>query len=900
LIRGTLCAILIILSLLPAIPLGSQTNHYQPGQQTHSLPLVPGHDPNGTRFAFNASRAQFDLYTRPNATVTLGTPIVWSGGNFTNPQTGAPVPETTFNVTIPSPAPAVNDNVTFSKVLNVPKGNVSLTTYLRFDWRGNLGNFTKVSYFIYNDTKLAPIHQLTKINQTSIIGGEGSSFTAGSPPVGCGPNDNCYDVTKYLGFDLTLVFAFNTTSQGEGLSVRVSNVAIVSADGLPINSYSHSMGLDPTDLTSMTVNHKSDLSIPTGYFANVTYPKPNGASGHLNHTWSNMILSFYYPNSYTTVKIVQNGTTIFPTTSPASPIFQGNCPASFYCTDSHVVSISNSTGIKHSLIIITANSINLGAKVETTLGGIPTTTWGTGDLLQVRVTLRQGVNVTGSDYVTANRTSVKVTQTFTSTKEGTSLLNFTTPIPQDTSLFGLWTVNSTYNNMYDFGYNKTSFTLQQLEVTGFSYSGSNQQLNTQGTLTYSPTNPSNINVNGYVFAIDNGAGAAPLTTPTISSGTGVYVSNVSLVNGVFTSGQPLMVFFTLVNSAYAANSAGTKMNASLTIDHEFVGRTTHGSSVTIPVPSGYDTFTLHPDYVFELDATLTPAGIQIVVKGITAGGTPVSATLPPGNPPVTSLRQHAGLFKITVKSQPISGSGACAASCTSSLESPAYAYVLVNAPSPGRLLASGSFTSGTNGAYSSTISSGKILGASKLVFLTLGIDPTGFAITVQGQSSQESTLLHSTLDGIPSVTSNQPVSLVLHLKSNSTTVNMNVTITLNIQDSTGATKASQSVSGIIIAPGQTKDAQFNFNAPSSVGAYTITFLSPDYGAPLITGTLQVSVLQSSLQVLIPAIIGVAAAIVILFFFVFRKKPVPSPEPTTKDKPTGGKPKPTSGTPPRNP
>ena len=83
----------------------------------------------------------------------------------------------------------------------------------------------------------------------------------------------------------------------------------------------------------MTVNHKSDLAIPTGYFANVTYPKPNGASGHLNHTWSNMILSFYYPNSYTTVKIVQNGTTIFPTTSPASHILQDNCTA-FFCTNS--------------------------------------------------------------------------------------------------------------------------------------------------------------------------------------------------------------------------------------------------------------------------------------------------------------------------------------------------------------------------------------------------------------------------------------------------------------------------------------------------------------------------------------------------------------------------------------
>src|SRR6266700_2294292 len=208
----------------------------------------------------------------------------------------------------------------------------------------------------------------------------------------------------------------------------------------------------------------------------------------------------------------------------------GNCPTFFFCSrDSHIVSLNMTSGIKNALIIIGANSVNLSANVETTLGGIPTSTWGTGDLLQVRVTLRQGVNATGSDYVSANKTGVvRVSQTFANTREGTSLLNFTNPIPQDTTLFGPWTVDSTFTNGFDFGYNSTSFTLEQLGVTGFSYSGSNQRLNTQGSLTFSPTNPSNINVNGYVFAIDNGAGAAPLTTPTISSGTGVYVSNVSL------------------------------------------------------------------------------------------------------------------------------------------------------------------------------------------------------------------------------------------------------------------------------------------------------------------------------------------------------------------------------------
>jgi len=830
--------------------------------------------------AFNASRAQFDLYTQLNATSTPGTPVSWFGGNFTNPQNGTPILGTTFDVMIPSGAPPTNDNVTFNKDLIVPKGNFSLATYLRFTWLGTSGSHTKASYYVYNDTSKAPIFSDTKSNM-SFTGG-GTTFTFGSPPVGCGLKDNCFDVTRYMGFNLTLVFAFNTTATGKGLSVRVSNVAIASADGSPINSYSHTMGLDLTDPTRMTVNHNANLT--TTYFANVTYPRPNG-SGYLNHTWSEMILSYYYPNSYTSVKIVQNGTTIFPTAPPASPIFEGNCPTFFFCRDSHLVSLSMSAGIKRAGINISANSVNLSADVKTTLGGVPTAYWGAGDLLQVKINLRQGVNVTGLNYVSANKTDVvRLTQTFTNIKKGISLENFTSPLPQDTSLLGVWTVNSTFINGYDYGFNSTSFTLEQLGITGFSYSGSNQHLTAGGTLTYASITSPAANVDGYVFAIDSGSGAAPLSTPTVTSGTGIYVSNITLLNGVFTSGGQLIMMFTLVNPARSV-----AMNATLTIDHEWVRGVSHDSNATVAVPSGADTFTLQPAYIYRLNATFTPGGIQIIVTGT---GNSVSAMLPPGNPPVTSLRQHAGLFRITVKSEPVSASSPCVPVCTNSLESPAYAYVLVNPPLPGRLLASGNFTSIPTGAFSTIISSGRILGASKLTFLSLGRDSNGLAITVQGKSTQESTILQSRIDNIPTATQNQPLTLVLHLTSNSTIIDMSITISLNVEGS----GVVQSQSGILIPHGTSKDVSFNFNAPAKVGVYSLTFFSPEYGAPLITGSLQVSVLQSSLQVIIPAIIGLAAAIVILLFFLFRKKPETTPEPSAKDKSAGGKPtKPNPGT-----
>jgi hypothetical protein len=591
-----------------------------------------------------------------------------------------------------------------------------------------------------------------------------------------------------------------------------------------------------------------------------------------------MVVVYYYPKSYQQISIIQNGTAL----SLAIPISQGNCLASF-CTNSQFIALNMTTpnAALKANINIAANTANLEAGVQTTLGGVPTNYWGPGDLLQVKVSIRQGVNVTGSNIVSGNRTQVfQLTQKFTNVKKGISLENFTSPLPQDTSLLGLWAVNATFINGYDYGFNFTSFTLEQLGISGFTYSGSNQRLTTGGTLTYGSNRAPASNVNGFVFAVDNGAGAAPLSTPTKTSGTGMYVSNVTLLNGVFTSGQQLIMTFTLVNPT------GVALNANLTIDHEWVNGMTHGSNANITIPSGDAPFLLKPDYAYRLTATLTPAGINIIVTGVLSGNS-VSATLPPGNPPVTSLRQQSGLFKITVKSKPASTSATspCVPACSNNSESPPYAYVLVNPPLPGRLLASGSFSSTSTGAFAALITSGGILGAGRLTFLSLGIDPNGLAITVEDKSTQESTILEASIGSIPTSTENQLTSVILHLTSNSTIVNMNITISLNLQGS----GVVQSQSGIYISHSASKDVTFNFNAPSAAGVYTLTFFSPDYGAPLITGSLQVSVLQSSLQVIIPSIIGLAAAIVILLFFLFRKKPQEMPEPLAKDKPAGGKP-----------
>jgi hypothetical protein len=875
--------------LTPALPQGPQSLDAVYAHPGPSLSNSAGHDPSGALVAFNASRAQFDIYNQTTSTKSGSISPAWFGGNFTGVSQN-----TGFNVTIPT-GTVQDGNVTWARV-NIPHGNFSSTTILRFDWRGNLGNGTRASYFVYNGTSFIPGLSVTKINQTTINGGP-PGLTGSIPPLGCASGDECLDVSKFIGFNLTLTFHFNSTSTGKRLSVRVSDIEVVSADLSPTSSSFHAMKINPADSTRIL--HNANITLGA-FYANVTYRKPNTSSVNLNHNWTQMAIIYNYPNSYQQININQTGAPVVQNGTATTSFARGKCSDNT-CTNSQFIAL-NMTSASHVVlkmtVTITARSLNLEAGVQTTLGGVPTSYWGPGDLLQVKVNLRQGVNVTGSSIVSGNTSGiVRITQTFTNIREGVSLQNFTTPIPQDASLLGVWSVNSTFINGYDYGYNFTTFTLEQLGVHGFSYSGSNQRLSAGGTLTYGSNNASAASVNGYVFAIDSGSGAAPLSTSTTTSGTGMYVANITLANGVFTSGQHLIMMFTLINPT------GIGLNANVTINHEWVSNTSHNSSATIPIP--WDApflFASRPDYVYRLDFTLTPAGITGVLTSLSTSNS-ASFTLPPGNPPVTSLRQQAGLFKLTVKSTPASPTvtSPCVPPCVNSKESPAYAYVLVSPPLPGRLLASGNFTSNSSGAigkFSALITSGSILGASKLVFLSLGRDPNGLAITVQGQSTAESTILQASIGNIPTATENQATTVTLHLASTSTIVDMNITISLSIPGS--GTGTLKTLYGNYIMHGTSKDVPFSFNAPSTVGVYTLVFFSPEYGGPLITETLQVSLLQSNLQIIIPAIIGLVAAILILLFFVFRKKPVDVTSPSAKEKPAGGKPKPNPGSSPRNP
>ena len=794
-------------------------------------------------------------------------------GNVTNPNTGTPIPFVgpAFNYTIGANS-VITQSVNWTKV-NIPKG-VGPATFLKFDWNGTVGAGTSASYQLYNSSKTVPVLNVTKVPLNMLP----HNATQGVP-FSCAYSNQCYDVTRFAGFNLTLAFIFNSNATGKGLTAQISNIEVTSSGTTPSEATVHNMSLN-----SNLVQHTANVTLT--YNATITYK--DALSRTKVHPWSWMVTIFYFPASYNLTSIVNGTTTLWSKSSPTPhPIDQGSCSASF-CTDSQFIALNATTntavGWKP---IIKATSGNAEASLQTTLGGVATNFWVPGDALQVRVNDQQGVNVRGSNIVAVRDPTslVPLNQTFSPPSRGSFLFNFSSVFPQG-PLGGNWNVTSVFTNSYDYGVVFHIFRVEQIQVNqgSFAYTGDNRRLTVNGALSYgsnSTTKPAN--VVGNIFAVDSGSGPAPLSTPTISGGTskGVYISNVTLVNGVFTSGESLIMTFTLVNPP---SNGPVDVNA--TIDHEWISGQTHGASVTIPLTLGDQPFTLSGSnsYLYRLNATLTLGGIRLVVTSL-ARGNSVTANIPAGIPPVTNVRQHSGLFKITATSKTRSTPSPCGSpTCTNSLESPTYAYVLVNPPVPGRLLASAPFTTISDGTFTTTITTGGVLGARKLVFLALGQDPNWVIIKTQDKSTPESTLLQASVDNIPTATEGQSVTVTLHLTSNSTVLNMNITVSLDI-DGKGVV---QSQSGIYIAHGTTKDVAFSFNAPSVLGVHSLTFFSPEYGAPLIAGTLQVSALQSSLQVIIPAIIGLAAAIVILLFFLFRKKPQTVPEPSAKDKPVGGK------------
>jgi len=662
---------------------------------------------------------------------------------------------------------------------------------------------------------------------------------------------------------------------------------IVGSIGDYIGSSTHSMTLNTS---GNLVSHNATL-LSIKYNSTVSYPNGLNPTQTISHIWNITILSIYYPAGYQINQANLNATTsklIYPLTPPEVPFQKTACNDDPICSQSLLAFNVTDSGLIGPFSHNTTISIAATTRNSVSSLALPASYYVPGDQLNVTVSNRPAAaNVSATFRAgTLNLTVVDpsgpsrvVPPQKTSTFLG-GVYTFSIPGNLPPALLGLWRVNATFSNGFDFGMNSTTFTVQQIVIKpgSFSYSGSNSQLALHGTLTYASSGlPPAANIVATVFAADLGSGHGPVST-TNSSKAGLYISNVTLIDAIFANTEPLTIFFTVVNPTPAQGFI-----ANVTIEQEWSSGQTHGARANLNLTLGDQPFTFGPA-VYRADILIQSSGLQITVTSL-ARQNQKTVTGSLGLPQIIPSRQHSGLFKISIGSKALIGT----ASYSNSLESPTYAYLSFQAATaliPSSLLTSKTFTTGADGSFSITVTSNRILAAKKLVLFVLARDANGIVLGNQDPTAAppDSTVLQSSTSQPSQIAEGQQVTMTLHLNNTSPKIVMNISISLTIQ---GIGVASTQ-SGLNIPPGS-KDVQFVFTAPSSPGTYAITFSSPEYGAPLATATLQVSVFSGTLQILIPSIIGLVGAIVIIGYYMIRKQPEKELPPPAKEKQSAGKP-----------
>lgn len=882
--------LLLFGSVAAAIPFtpAAATGQFAP----HSSSLASALDPDGTTLAFNVTYAQFDLYAENAAVLSFTNTTHTSVPGFppdshtwfskvNRTQDGTPVAGTGFNHTIPAAGSGMLHNQTVIWVLQIPKGNYS-EPFLRFSWNGTLGKGTTARYRVLNETSAV---QFERTHTGNFTGGPPANAT-----LPCRPSDECLNVAKYIGQTLTLVFDFNSNSTGAGLKVQMVNIIVASVSVVPKQSFEHTMTLNPANSTEVIHSGKITLK----YNSTEKQPSPP------DHTFNQTATIFYLPSSYIIDSINLNETNIYNAiyNNATAPIDLGTCNP--LCKGNLVTGNRTSANTRYislnmsyigafsyseslnSTALITVRSTNAISSVTTTLQRAPTTFWIPGDSVGVMITNRPGVDRAGPQNVTFTDPSDFTFAPWPnpvdlSVRAGISIYNFTLPL----SPLGDWTVNATFLSGYDYGVSSSGFRVEQMGVQTGSLqmsggAGRDSFLNIGGKLIYSSNSSDAKGVNVTAFAVDAGSPPGPIssTGPTVSGR--LFISEITLANGVFTQNKALILFFTVTNP-----DPSTAFDADVTIEHEWhIGLGgPHGSNVTFPLTLGDEPFQ-SPSFVYRMDVSITSNGFQITVRSV-ATNNRVTHTLSAGTSGVSPLRQHFGSFKVSVASTPSGGSPTTSPLVTS----PTYSYVLASPLTPSRLLAvSPTVFTASNGTFSTSIAADKILGARNLLVFVLARDANGIVLGKdQTMTVTDSTLLTPTADIPGEVTVKQSVTVILNLRSNST--NLPITLTVNLDLSGSGTVATKTIT---IQPGTTQPAEFTFTAPAAAGSYLLTFSSPQYGAPLLPKTLNVVLLQSSLQILIPAIIGLVAALAILGFYLIRKQPETEME-EEKKRPSPGKP-----------
>ena len=765
------------------------------------------------------------------------------------------------------------------------------TVNVEFDFFGNITKGTSANYTLSETS--SPHTQIGSGSYSSL-----GPFHANTGS-GCG-EDVCVDATAYHGYNVTLSFSFQwaNLTTAHGMFAELGEVTVAST-GTAYHPTSNYMQIDPLDASKVIHNVNLSSISYNGTLTTVFHP---GTGNLTRDWWQTEGINLYYPAGYRFNQAFVNGSIFVPNANEA-PLDSKNCVPGTGCSQSLLaLNVSDYATIapRNITIAIVLRTDNSISPLQPLSGGVPSTIYSPGDTLGLRTVIKPSITnasiiqqIGKLDvifYDRANSSHILSGQSFPTLTSTGAVYNVTLPSDCSGNNCGLWTVRANFNSSYDLGQMSTTFKIDQLQIGSFSSSGSNSGLNVQGSLTYANGSAAST-ASGVVFAVDSESTASYPSAPiTNSSSVGLYVTNVTLVNGVFSQGQSLIMTFTIVNS----NSSSPAYNANVTIEHDWPGSPpqAHGLNGNFSLGVGHLgdlSFTRGPQS-YQAAFMITGSGIQLTITSLSTGNSE-SISMSKGTSPVSPTEQHTGLFKITL----VTLLGKTFVS-TRFTYSPPYAYVYGLPLSPSRYLAYSSPFSGST--FSTSIKSDSILGAKKLVVFALARDASGVILSNNSQNPgfSDSTTLQSSMDQIGEVSESQQVTAVLHLTSNSTILSQNITVNLNLQNA--GVVGTQT--GVIIAHGASQPISITFTAPSSPGQYTLSFSSPQYnsGTSLASQTLKVTITGSNLQILIPALIGVVAAIIVLGVYLIRRKPLAVAEEVTRKSSTGPKAKPTGGgTPP---
>ena len=878
---------LILSTGLVATPSVSRGN---PGVLAPANPSTnaPLNDPkNGTLTAFNYTYSQANLYTNSSSpapivtpsTSATGTSFVWKN-TVTETSTNTTIPGSGFLFNVTGAAAAGKKTVEWNITIPKPDCPGCTNVSVNFDFNGTLIKGSNASYtlslFAPNSTTPFPSPR------SSTFTTPGSFPSAGTN--GC-PEIFCIDVTPYMGYHLNLTFAFawNTTT-GAGMAAFVGEIAVASI-GSFYPSVSNYM---QQDSNPNIIDHTTKL-FPLNYNNSLSVRLRPSNQNVTATWWKNVVISIYYPSGYKNIRIFQNNTEIFPAFTPNPkevPLETQNCVPATNC-DQTLISLNMTdfaptqpVNVHNSTITILSTTLNtISPPISTLSGGVATQFFTSGDTIGIKVANRPSIVNASTTLQTGSLTitfpaSLSIQSSTVPTATG-GIYNFTLP-----SSCGFnnqlcdtpWTVTAVFSSRFDLGNSSATFRINLLQVSLTGTGGSNS-LRVQGTLQYG-NGTGAANVNATLFAVDHGT---PINTPYTYNGLShpsdrLYISNVTLVNGVFTQGQSLIMLFTIVNP-----NVTQAYNATVTIEHDWPGPQRH--NMTVPVFLGLGdilgdfAFTNATARTYMVQITFTGTGVQAVVTSVFTNNHTKALVMTQGTSPVVPNRAHAGLFNITITSMINNKTQAS----PNSILSPTYAYVTSSLAPSKYLYGSSVFQTKSDGSFAATISSDSLLGAKNLAVFVLARDAFGIVVVNNLPSTgfTDSTTLLSNADPVGPVAKGQLATATLHLKSNATQPNgviEVITVNLIIQGNGMSAQTVAMLTGVTIAPGASQTVTLSFTAPSNTGSYTLTFSSPEYEGPLASQTLQVTILQSNLQILIPAAIGVVAAIIVLGFYLVRRQP----------------------------